>query len=192
MQILDAQQQYKEQIQASYPAFSLRRNGSNNNGNNNNGSPSSMSNGTTSIATSSMDYTSDFISTASLLDTTTITAPPPPITTTKPIEDCSPPNGWDTPAALSLAEVHLRRLDQLEFLHRRAVAAITINAPVDAVWQVLTDYDRLAEFVPNLAISERIALPAAAPKDVVRLRQVGMAPLFLMVFLYIDTVHCVI
>jgi uncharacterized protein YndB with AHSA1/START domain len=55
-----------------------------------------------------------------------------------------------------LAEVTLRRLEQLEFLHRRAVAAITINAPVEAVWRVLTDYDNLAAFIPNLAISEAI------------------------------------
>lgn len=71
------------------------------------------------------------------------------------------------------AEVHLRRLDGLDFLHRRAVAAITVDAPASAVWEVLTDYDGLADFIPNLAASERIRLPASAPNNVVRVRQVG-------------------
>ncbi|KAL4445809.1 hypothetical protein ABPG77_009008 [Micractinium sp. CCAP 211/92] len=74
---------------------------------------------------------------------------------------------------LAAAEVHLRRLDTFETLHRRAVAAITIDAPPDAVWAVLTDYDRLAEFIPNLAVSQRIALPRSAPSNIIRVRQVG-------------------
>lgn len=144
MQYLDQQQQYKEQIQASYPAFTLRRNGSQSLAPKNN-------NGSSSSSSSSSDE-----------------APPNLVD--------QPPNSRDAAlaATASLAEVHLRRLDQLDFLHRRAVSAITINAPIEAVWQVLTDYDHLAEFVPNLAISERIALPTNAPRDVVRLRQVNI------------------
>lgn len=76
----------------------------------------------------------------------------------------------------ALAEVHLRRLDGFDYLHRRAVAAITIDAPPETVWAALTDYDRLAEFVPNLAVSQRIALPPGAPPNVVRLRQVRRGP----------------
>lgn len=47
-----------------------------------------------------------------------------------------------------------------------------LNLNLLQVWGVLTDYDRLAEFVPNLAVSQRIALPPGAPPNVVRLRQV--------------------
>ncbi|MDB5774833.1 MAG: polyketide cyclase [Herbaspirillum sp.] len=36
-------------------------------------------------------------------------------------------------------------------------AGITVAAPPQRVWQVLTDYDRLAEFVPNLISSRLIS-----------------------------------
>lgn len=36
---------------------------------------------------------------------------------------------------------------------------------------MLTDYNRLAEFIPNLAVSQRIALPRSAPPNVIRVRQ---------------------
>lgn len=70
-------------------------------------------------------------------------------------------------------EIHLRRLDGLEYWHRRLVASIRIDAPGSSVWQVISDYDNLANFVPNLASSERIRLPTSAPKNVLRVRQVG-------------------
>ena len=69
-------------------------------------------------------------------------------------------------------EVHLRRLDGLDYIHRRAVAAIRVNAPASIVWDVITDYNRLHEFVPGLAASERIQLPRNAP-NVKRVRQVA-------------------
>lgn len=52
------------------------------------------------------------------------------------------------------------------------MASVTIEASLEEVWQVLTDYERLPEFVPNLAISERLETPPRAPKRLVRLRQV--------------------
>ncbi|KAK9813756.1 hypothetical protein WJX73_007148 [Symbiochloris irregularis] len=73
----------------------------------------------------------------------------------------------------SALQVHLRRLDGPNHLHRRAVAAVNVEAPVEAVWDVLTDYERLAEFIPNLALCERVQLPASAPSRFTRLRQVG-------------------
>ena len=36
---------------------------------------------------------------------------------------------------------------------------------------MLTDYDRLPEFVPNLAVTERVPLPEGSPSNLVRLRQ---------------------
>jgi hypothetical protein len=46
---------------------------------------------------------------------------------------------------------------------------------LQAVWHVLTDYNRLAEFIPNLAVSQRIALPRNAPSNIIRVRQVSLA-----------------
>lgn len=45
---------------------------------------------------------------------------------------------------------------------------------LQAVWEVLTDYNRLAEFIPNLAVSQRIALPRSAPANVIRVRQASL------------------
>jgi len=72
-------------------------------------------------------------------------------------------------------EVHLRRLDDDKFVHRRAVAMTRIKATKEDVWNVLSDYEALPEFVPNLVRSERVQpIPGAdvAP-GAVRLRQVG-------------------
>ena len=69
-------------------------------------------------------------------------------------------------------EVHLRKLDTAEYLHRRVVCFIRIGASVTSVWNVLTDYDRLADFVPNLATSEVLPCPPGAPKGYCRIRQV--------------------
>eukprot|EP00210_Caulerpa_lentillifera_P001412 g1356.t1 len=75
---------------------------------------------------------------------------------------------------LTGVEVHLRKLDSNDYLHRRVVCCIRINAPVKEVWTVLTDYERLSEFVPNLVKSEIIVpRPASdAPQGYKRLRQV--------------------
>lgn len=68
--------------------------------------------------------------------------------------------------------VHLRKLDSSDFLHRRVVCCVRINAPPKAVWAVLTDYERLTDFVPNLVTSEVLPCPLDAPRGYKRLRQV--------------------
>lgn len=52
---------------------------------------------------------------------------------------------------------------------RRIVATVTIPQPVEQVWQVITDYEHLADFVPNL-ISSKL-LPSSQGR--IRLEQVG-------------------
>ena len=52
---------------------------------------------------------------------------------------------------------------------RKITAAITIPHPVEKVWQVLTDYQALAEFIPSLS-SSRILLH---PNGGIRLEQIG-------------------
>lgn len=75
--------------------------------------------------------------------------------------------------ASAVTEVHLRRLDGDDDLHRRVVAVLTVDATPQEVWQVLTDYESLPEVVPNLAVCERLQTPSGMSSRVTRLRQVG-------------------
>ena len=52
---------------------------------------------------------------------------------------------------------------------RRLLATILIPRPVEQVWRVLTDYDNLASFIPNLSLSRRLPHPSGG----LRLEQVG-------------------
>ncbi|KAK9837252.1 hypothetical protein WJX81_001866 [Elliptochloris bilobata] len=76
-------------------------------------------------------------------------------------------------ALKALSEVHLRRLDSPDLLHRRAVTVISVDADPQEVWDVLTDYEHLPAFVPNLMLCERLPVPPEYAGRVVRLRQVG-------------------
>ncbi|XP_042401820.1 uncharacterized protein LOC121991827 [Zingiber officinale] len=50
-------------------------------------------------------------------------------------------------------------VDVVSWRERRVRAWILVNADVESVWSVLTDYERLADFIPNLIYSERIPCP---------------------------------
>jgi ribosome-associated toxin RatA of RatAB toxin-antitoxin module len=52
---------------------------------------------------------------------------------------------------------------------RRIVATTHIPFHVEQIWQILTDYDRLADFIPNLTESHRVSHPEGG----IRLVQVG-------------------
>lgn len=41
-------------------------------------------------------------------------------------------------------------VDVVSWRERRIKARILVDADVEAVWSVLTDYERLADFIPNL------------------------------------------
>ncbi len=71
----------------------------------------------------------------------------------------------DTIAAESV-EVKVEKITQRQ---RQITAKVQIPHPVEKVWQVLTDYEALAEFIPNLSKSNRIEHPNGG----VRLEQVG-------------------
>jgi len=168
---LDEKLKEKQQLQTTYPAFGLRRSKEGMktalsseippaavNTTSNTGSSSTIDYAVAGTGTGTMNSSSLLYYTsapADLNNSTASQAAPPAVPMTLP------------------AEVHLRRLDGLDFLHRRAVAAVTVDAPASLVWEVLTDYDHLADFIPNLAASERIKLPPSAPANVVRVRQVG-------------------
>ena len=52
---------------------------------------------------------------------------------------------------------------------RRILASVVIPQPIEQVWQVITDYEHLADFIPNLTTSK--LLPS--PEGRIRLEQIG-------------------
>lgn len=60
-------------------------------------------------------------------------------------------------------------IEKLPNNSRRIVSSVAIAAPLDAVWNVLTDYERLSDFIPNLAVS-RLLLQSP---NYARLFQIG-------------------
>ncbi|MFM7424943.1 MAG: SRPBCC family protein, partial [Elainella sp.] len=61
---------------------------------------------------------------------------------------------------------------------RQLSARVTIPHSVDQVWQILTDYDRLAEFIPSLSLSRQIDHPQGG----IRIEQVGTQALLKLKF----------
>jgi ribosome-associated toxin RatA of RatAB toxin-antitoxin module len=59
--------------------------------------------------------------------------------------------------------------EKLEGQQRRIVAFTHVPASPEQVWQVLTDYDNLASFIPNLSYSQRVHHPEGG----IRLEQIG-------------------
>lgn len=52
---------------------------------------------------------------------------------------------------------------------RRIAACNLINAPLEIVWDVLSDYGRLSQYIPNLAVSDLLLHPSGG----IRVRQCG-------------------
>ncbi|KAL8546764.1 hypothetical protein ACS0TY_006474 [Phlomoides rotata] len=50
-------------------------------------------------------------------------------------------------------------VEVISWRERRIRAEISVNADVESVWYALTDYERLADFIPNLVSSRRIPCP---------------------------------
>ncbi|CAL0306690.1 unnamed protein product [Lupinus luteus] len=50
-------------------------------------------------------------------------------------------------------------VELVSWRERRVKASISINADIDSVWNALTDYEHLADFIPNLVWSGRIPCP---------------------------------
>lgn len=69
-------------------------------------------------------------------------------------------------ALLQAVEVQTERLTERQ---RQISAQIQIPHSIEQVWQVLTDYETLADFIPNLARSRRLEHPTGG----IRLEQVG-------------------
>jgi carbon monoxide dehydrogenase subunit G len=76
------------------------------------------------------------------------------------------PTAWGARAAEDVSVEAIRRDDALEVACRA-----TIDAPLDLVWQALTDYDHMAEFIPGMRKSQVVERRGS----VVVVEQVGEA-----------------
>lgn len=85
-----------------------------------------------------------------------------------PLDAGVPLGAGDTSAIAAETGVSIHT-EKLEGQQRRILASTEIPATADQVWQVLTDYENLASFIPNLTCSQRINHPEGG----IRLEQVG-------------------
>ena len=78
----------------------------------------------------------------------------------------------------SSSAIHLNSIDcqnvsikteKLGPRQRQIVAAVAVPCALEQVWKILTDYERLADFVPNLTRSRLLSRPDGG----IRLEQVG-------------------
>ncbi|HEY9643936.1 MAG TPA: SRPBCC family protein [Coleofasciculaceae cyanobacterium] len=68
--------------------------------------------------------------------------------------------------------------DHAEGRQRQISAKIRLPYSIEQIWQILTDYDRLADFIPNLAKSRQIEHPQGG----IRIEQVGTQSLLKLKF----------
>ena len=61
------------------------------------------------------------------------------------------------------------QVEQVSSRQRQISAKIPISQATEQVWQVLTDYEALADFIPNLSKSQRLEHPTGG----IRLEQIG-------------------
>jgi ribosome-associated toxin RatA of RatAB toxin-antitoxin module len=86
------------------------------------------------------------------------------------------PNSNSTDDAL--CEAVQLTVTKLEGRQRRVEATINLPYPAAQVWQVLTDYEALAEFIPNLSKSCRLPHPTGG----IRIEQIGVQNLRVVTF----------
>ncbi|MEM9119338.1 MAG: SRPBCC family protein [Cyanobacteria bacterium P01_F01_bin.56] len=77
------------------------------------------------------------------------------MTDATPLKPQSVTNGISLEALSSEANLSIST-EKLPQRHRRIFAAISIPCPAEQVWEILTDYENLANFIPNLTVSRRI------------------------------------
>lgn len=61
------------------------------------------------------------------------------------------------------------QIEKIAERQRQITAKIQIPQPIEKIWKVLTDYEALVDFIPNLAKSQRLEHPDGG----IRLEQVG-------------------
>lgn len=70
------------------------------------------------------------------------------------------------PVSLPDVEVHIEKIAERQ---RQITAKVPIPQPVERIWQVLTDYEALSDFIPNLTKSCLLEHPHGG----IRLEQIG-------------------
>ncbi len=77
-------------------------------------------------------------------------------------------------ASLETADHNIQvETEKLPGRQRRISASITLPHSLEQIWQILTDYDQLADFIPSLDQSQRIESSPETPSNQVRIEQVG-------------------
>jgi ribosome-associated toxin RatA of RatAB toxin-antitoxin module len=84
-------------------------------------------------------------------------------------QDAADPGSADSPYESALIEGVEVETERLEGRQRRISAKVQIPYSAEQVWQILTDYEKLADFIPNLSKSRQIPHPQGG----IRLEQVG-------------------
>lgn len=80
-----------------------------------------------------------------------------------------------TASNLAAVQVEIEKVAERQ---RQITGTIQIPQPPEVVWQVLTDYEGLADFIPNLAQSRRLEHPRGG----IRVEQIGSQRLMKMNF----------
>ena len=66
---------------------------------------------------------------------------------------------WSLSVRAAAVDVGIKgvRVFQMDHLQKRRIyAEVKVQASIEQIWRVITDYDHLADFVPNLVTSERL------------------------------------
>ncbi len=79
----------------------------------------------------------------------------------------------DGDAVICLSETACKQVsiktEKLASRQRQIVAAVAVPRSLEQVWKILTDYEKLADFVPNLTTSRLLSHPDGG----IRLEQIG-------------------
>ena len=90
--------------------------------------------------------------------------------TLSPIEDTSRQSQGGQSSAIKNDGGHVEiSTEKRPAKERRILATVTIPKPIEQVWQVITDYEHLADFVPNLTSSKLLS----SDNGRIRLEQIG-------------------
>lgn len=81
-------------------------------------------------------------------------------------DELNPASDLADPAILQAVKVQIEKIADRK---RQITAQIQIPHSVEQVWQVLTNYEALADFIPNLSQSRRLDCPNGG----IRLEQIG-------------------
>lgn len=83
-------------------------------------------------------------------------------------DDTSLEGNWSADAETVSSDVIIQ-VEKISERQRQITAKVLIPHPVERIWKILTDYEALVEFIPNLAKSRLLEHPQGG----IRLEQIG-------------------